>query len=83
MTSNLLMFSVVTSNGSVGSLRLDGLSVRTDEHGSHQTQGAVSLCDHVGLHVSVVVLARPDEAAVALQHLCYLVVDEALNLAVW
>jgi hypothetical protein len=36
------------------------------------------LCDHVRLHVAVVVLARPHEAALRLQHLRDHVVDETM-----
>mmetsp|Transcript_47237 Transcript_47237/g.122074 ORF Transcript_47237/g.122074 Transcript_47237/m.122074 type:complete len:711 (+) Transcript_47237:1148-3280(+) len=45
--------------------RLGGehLAVGAQQHGAHQLLGAEALRDHLGLHVAVVVLAGPDEAA--------------------
>ena len=50
-------------------LGLDRLAVRRDEDAGHEAEGAVALRDDVALHVAVVVLARPHEAAAALERL--------------
>ena len=74
----LLVFAVVARDRAVSRFALDRLAIGTDEHRAHQTQRAVALSDHVRLHVAVVVLARPDEAAIGLEHLRDHVVDETM-----
>ena len=51
----LLVLAVVAGDGAVGGLGLEGLSVRGDEDGGHETQGAEALGDNVGLDVTIVV----------------------------
>jgi len=74
----LLVLAEVASDSAVGSLRLDGLAVRADEDRGHETEGTVTLSDAVGLDITIVVLASPDEAAVALDHVGDHVVDETV-----
>lgn len=76
--SSLLVDTVVAGDGTVGSLGLDGLAVRGDEHGSHQAERAVTLGDNVGLDITVVVLGCPDKATVRLERLSDHVVDETV-----
>lgn len=64
-----LVLAVVASDRAVRGLRLDGLSVRGDQHGGHQTERAVALGDDIGLDITVVVLASPDEATVRLDRI--------------
>lgn len=66
----------VASDSSVCGLSLDSLSIRRDEHGGHEAERSVALRDDIGLHITVVVLARPHESARALECLRDLVVDE-------
>jgi len=68
----------VASDGPMGSLRLNGLAVRSDQHGGHQAKGAKALGNRVGLHITVVVLARPDKASLRLEAVRNHVVDEAV-----
>ena len=51
----LLVFTVVTSDGSVGGLGLEGLAVRGGESGSHQTKGSEALGDDIRLNITIVV----------------------------
>lgn len=51
----LLVLTVVTSDGAVGSLRLECLAVGGDEDRGHETQRAEALGDNVGLDVTIVV----------------------------
>ena len=51
----------------VRGLGLDGLAVRGHQHRGHQAERAEALRDGVGLHVTVVVLAGPDVAALPLE----------------
>jgi len=74
----LLVLAEVAGDGSVGSLRLDGLAVGADEDRGHEAEGAVALGDAVRLDITIVVLAGPDEATVALDHVGDHVVDEAV-----
>ena len=62
----------------VGRLCLDRLPVGRDQLGGHHAQAAEPLREDVGLHVAVVVLARPHEAALRLDRLCDHVVDETV-----
>ena len=73
----LLPLSVVAGDGAVGSLSLDD-AVLVEEHRGHQAQGAVALRDDIALHISVVVLAGPHDAAVPLDNLGDHVVDQAV-----
>lgn len=74
----LLVHAVVARDGAVGGLGLDGLAVRRDQHRGHQTKRAKALRDRVGLHITVVVFAGPDVAAVGLHGKGYHVVNEAV-----
>lgn len=70
----LLVLAEMPSDGSVGGLSLHRLAVRGDKLGGHHAKRAVALGNNVGLDVTVVVLAGPDKAAVALDRLGYHVV---------
>lgn len=74
----LLMLAVVTRDGAVGRLGLDGLAVWRDEFAGHHAEGAEALRKHVGLDVAVVVFAGPDEAAGGFDSLSDHVVNEAV-----
>ena len=73
-----LMASEVSRHRAVGRLRQHGLPVGAQQEGGHQAEGAEALRQRVRLHVPVVVLARPDEAAVAAQRQSHHVVDESV-----
>ena len=74
----LLMHAEVTSDGTMGSLSLDGLSIGGNEDGGHETEGAETLSNRVGLDVSIVVLASPDVATVGLHGESDHIVDETV-----
>ena len=74
----LLMEAIVSCNSAVRRLRLNRLAVGTHKHAGHETETAVALCDTVTLHVAVVVLARPNEAALVLHRKRDHVVDEPM-----
>ena len=59
-------------------LSLDGLAVGCDELAGHHAEGTESLGEDVRLDVTVVVLARPDEATLGLNGLGNHVVDETV-----
>ena len=63
----LLMLAEVARHRAVRGLGLDHLAVRRHQHRGHQAERAIALRDRVGLHVAVVVLARPHIAARPLQ----------------
>lgn len=73
-----LVVTVVTSNGTVSSLSLDGLSIRADQNGGHETEGTEALGNGVRLNITVVVLASPDEATVGLHAVGNHIIDEAV-----
>src|SRR5216684_1455225 len=72
------MQPVVPSHGTVCRLGLDRLPVGGHQDRGHEPERAVALGDRVGLHVAVVVLARPQVAAVPLEARGYHVVDQAV-----
>src|SRR5216684_1013482 len=72
------MQPVVPSHGTVCRLGLDRLPVGGHQDRGHEPERAVALGDRVGLHVAVVVLARPQIAAVPLKARGYHVVDQAV-----
>ena len=59
----LLVLAVVARDRAVRGLGLDRLAVGRHQHRGHQAERAEALRHRVGLHVAVVVLAGPDEAA--------------------
>ena len=72
----LLVLAVVPGHRAVRGLGLDDRAVRGHQHAAHQPERAESLGHDVGLDVAVVVLARPDDAALPLEHLGDHVVDQ-------
>jgi len=62
----LLVLAVVTSDRSVCGLGFNGLAIRAHEDGGHETKGAVTLSDDIGLNVTIVILAGPDESTLRL-----------------
>jgi hypothetical protein len=49
------VLTVVASDSTVGSLRLESLAIRGDENGGHETERAETLSDNVGLDITVIV----------------------------
>jgi hypothetical protein len=49
------VLTVVASDSTVGSLRLEGLAIRGNENRGHETKRAEALSDNVGLDITVVV----------------------------
>ena len=74
----LLVHAEVARDRAVSGLGLDRLAVRTQEDRGHEAERAEALRHAVRLHVAVVVLARPDEAAVHLERRGDHVVDETV-----
>ena len=72
----LLMLAIVPRHRAVRGLGLDDLAVRRGQHRGHQSERAVALRHRVGLHVAVVVLARPDIAARPFERRRHHVVDQ-------
>ena len=74
----LLVLAEVTRDGAVRGLGLHRLAVGSQQHAGHQAERAEALCRRVGLHVAVVVLARPQVAARPLERGRHHVVDQAV-----
>lgn len=74
----LLVLTVVASDSTVGSLRLEGLAIRGNENRGHETKRAEALSDNVGLDITVVVLEGHDVTTGALDHLGDHVVNETV-----
>jgi len=67
----------VTGDGTVSSFGFHH-TILVDADGCHKAERAEALCDNIGLYVTVVVLTRPNEASLALEHLS----DEIINESV-
>jgi len=74
----LLVLTPVTSDGTVSSLSLDGLTIGANEDGGHETERAVTLSNDIGLNITIVVLASPDHTTRRLKDLSDLIIDEAV-----
>jgi len=57
------MHTVMSGHGAVSSLGLDRAIGALEDRG-HETKGTISLSNDIGLDITVVVLASPDEATV-------------------
>jgi len=75
--TTLLVNAVMAGDGAVGGLGLDA-AISSLEHGGHETERAVALGDNIGLHITIVVLAGPDEATAGLDGVGDHIVDEAM-----
>jgi hypothetical protein len=75
----LQVLVVVTGHGAVGRLVLV-LAVRGNQDGGHHGQGTEGGGHHVGHHVTVIVLAGPDEAALGTHHARHGVVDQGVEV---
>ena len=75
--TSLFPNSKVSGDSAVGSFSFHDI-VLVDADGGHETEGAESLRNNVRLNVSIVVLASPDEATVALDDLSDQVIDESV-----
>ncbi len=62
----------------MGSLRLDGLSIRGNQFARHHSQTPETLGEDIGLDVSVVVFACPDESTGGFDSLGDHVIDESM-----
>ena len=65
-------------DGSVGSLTLDGLTIRSDELAGHHSETSEALSQDVRLDVAVVVLTGPDETSGRFDRLSDHVVNQAV-----
>jgi len=57
----------MSGDSTMSGLSLDG-AIRADEDGSHETKGTEALSEGVGLDITVVVLASPDESTFPFNH---------------
>jgi hypothetical protein len=72
----LLVLAIVPGDGAVRRLGFDGLGVRGQQYRGHHAERAEPLRQGVGLHVAVIVLTGPHEAAVPFQRQRDHVVDQ-------
>ena len=75
--TTLLVDTVMSGDSAVSGLSLDG-TIRALEDGGHETEGTVALSDDIGLDVTIVVLAGPDEATVGLDSVGDHIIDETV-----
>lgn len=75
----LQMLIVMALYGSVRRLVLV-LSVRCDKHGGHHCQRTERAGYHIAHHIAVIVLARPDIAALRLHHTRHRVIDQCVEI---
>ena len=69
-------------NGAVRGFVLE-LAAGRYEHAGHHGQAAKGGGDHIAHHIAVVVLERPDEAALAADHPRHGVVDQGRRFWKW
>jgi len=74
----LLMFTVMTGDGSMGGLSLTAMTIRGQKDRGHESQGAIALGDDIRLDISIIVLTGPDKTTRRLEHLSDHVVDKAM-----
>merc|ERR550539_546232 len=75
--ATLLVDAIMSGDCSVSGLGLNR-AIGSLEHRGHETKGAVTLSDDIGLDITVVVLAGPDEAAAGLDGVGDHVIDETM-----
>jgi hypothetical protein len=72
------MLAIMPGHGTVGSLSLHSLSIRTDQNRCHETERSVSLSDDIRLNIAIVVLASPNEFTTGLKCLSDHVINETM-----
>src|SRR5260221_9103801 len=78
----LLMLAVMPRHRAMGGLVFNRLAVGCQQDRGHQAERAITLCDGVGLHVAVIVLAGPVITALPLHRRGDHVVDQAMFVRV-
>ena len=73
-----LVLAVVASYGAVSSFSLNDVTIGSEENTGHQPKRAITLSNTVALHVTIVILASPHEATLALHAVGNHVVNEAM-----
>lgn len=74
---SFLMFSVMSSNCSMGSFRFQNI-IAIDTDTGHHTKGSEALGDDVGLNIPVIVFAGPDEPSIGFYNLGNHVIDQSV-----
>jgi len=69
--------SVVTSDSTVSSFSFQS-TIGGKEDGGHQTERSVTLSNAIGLDITVVVLASPDESTFRLEHVGNHIIDQSV-----
>ena len=73
------MLVVVLGDGAVGGLKLRG-AIGRHQHGGHHGQGAEGGGHHIAHHVTIIVLASPNKAALAADDPSYSIVNECVEI---
>ena len=74
----LLVLTVVARDCAVCGLTLDHVAIGRDKLRRHHAKRAKALCKHIGLDISVVILARPHKPTIALDRLGDHIIDKAV-----
>lgn len=74
---SFLVFSVVSGDGSMGGFGFDDVSGSLQDTG-HESQTSVTLGQSVGLDISVVVLASPDESSFGFDDVGHHIIDQTV-----
>jgi hypothetical protein len=53
-------------------------AIGRDQNASHQTERTVTLSDNIGLDISIIVLAGPNKATIALHGIGYHIIDQSV-----
>ena len=73
-----LVLAIVACDRAVCCFRFDNLSVRRHQLRGHHPERAEALSHDIGLHVAIVVLARPHKAAVPFQRAGNHVINQSM-----
>jgi len=74
---SLLILSPMSGDSSVSSLRFKA-TILVDENGSHETERAETLSDDIGLNISIVVLAGPDDTSFTFDGLSNHIINKSM-----
>ena len=71
------MLSVVSGDCSMGSLGLNA-SISSNQDGSHKSKRSIPLREHIRLHITIVVLAGPNEVTIGFDHIGDHIIDKSV-----
>ena len=71
------MLSVVSGYSSMSCFSFDA-TISGYKNTCHKSETSIALCHNVGLDISIIILAGPQETSLTLYHVCHHIIDQSV-----